>query len=334
MKKFFAFFLAIALCAICTFGALGCNKNNRKYTVYVPDGAPALSVTGMYALNKGDLFEVNVVAASTINAYVGGKNPQADFAVMPINAAFKLLGRGEDYKMLGTVTHGNLFLLKKGGEADINSVSNLSVLLGKTVGIINLENVPGLTFKCILSDNNVAFNVLTDGAEKSSEAVNLKNVTAQEAIPLNADCNYFVVPEPAASTKVNATGGALSFAGNLQSLYGEGGYPQAVAVAKTSVIENNNQAVQEFINALTYSSVWLKADGTSAEQIVSVVNGWISGDAAPTFTAQNLNSTVIDNCGIRFEANSGGKARALAYMSKINAITSNAWDTADDAFFY
>ena len=75
--------------------------------------------------------------------------------VLPVTAASKLLGQGNRYKMVGVVTHGNLFLISKDGEA--LTAENLSNLKGKTVGVLKINEVPGLTFKTILNKYNIPF---------------------------------------------------------------------------------------------------------------------------------------------------------------------------------
>lgn len=338
MKKCFKIATASIITAGCalafTAGVAGCTtKNENEYKVYAPDGAPALS---LYALSneRYSNFTVSVVNAETINVYVSGNEPQADFAILPVNAAVKLLGDGEKYRMLGTVTHGNLFLLKKADGELIETTDDLSKLVGKTVGVINLANVPGLTFKTILADNNIAFNELKDGASPATDKVNLKAVDRAEVLPTTSDCDYFVAPEPAVSTKVNATGGKLSVAGNLQILYGgESGYPQAVAVAKATVYSSNKTVINKFVKALTDARELLLSESVTAEEVVNTVSGWLVGDMKPTFTADNLSKTVIENCGIKYVAAQSCKSEVLAYMQKVNEQSNGAYGTPADKFF-
>lgn len=321
MKKILLFLITVVLAVACAVGVTACKKSDDggKLSVYVPDGAPALSVA---TLSNSSDFNVNVIDAGTINTKVTGENPQADIAILPLNAAVKLLGNGEKYKMLGTVTHGNLFLLKKEGQADITTPADLTKLSGKTVGIINLANVPGLTFKVILRDNGI-------------ENVNLVNVTPLQVVPTNADCDYFVVPEPAATTKISATQGKLSLAGSLQTLYGgENGYPQAVAVVKKSVIENNAAAVDKFIASFVETESWLLSESTSPEQIISAIDKMTNGDLQHTFNAGNITKTVIQNCGIKFVAAADCKEEVKTFMQKFNAVSDNAWGAPSDNFFY
>lgn len=333
MKKFAAFILTVAAAIACAFCAAGCKKSD-ELKLFVPDGAPALSVAGIERTEAGKYFDVTVVNAETIGGYVSGKM-EADAAVMPVNAAVKVLGSGDNYTLLGTVTHGNLYIMKKQGGEDISSAADLSKLVGKTVGVINLDNVPGLTLKVILNDNNLEFNELKDGTVVSADKVNLKNVTAPNATPANTDCDYFVVPEPAASTKQNGTGGKLSIAGSLQTLYGgEGGYPQAVVVVRNSVIEDNPDIASALIESFASTKSWLEDEGTSAQDIVGAIDGMRYGDFSPSFTADNLTKEVIAHCGINFVGNGTGKAEIISFMAKLNAVSGNNWGTPADKFFF
>ena len=130
-----------------------------KVKVYAPDGAPALALAKLMTEETafGDSVEAeyNVVDASTIQTYVTGANPAADICVLPVNLAVKLLGSGEKYKLLGTLTHGNLYILSKDGTPITRE--NISSLKGKTVGVVNLASVPGLTFKLILKNSGVEY---------------------------------------------------------------------------------------------------------------------------------------------------------------------------------
>lgn len=130
-------------------------------SVFAPDGAPALGLAPLMAEEKtlcGAQVSYNIVDSATIQTYVTGANPKADICVLPVNLAVKLLGSGEKYKMLATLTHGNLYLLSNGKpEATKQS---MDILKGRTVGVINLAQVPGLTFKAILKDGGLKFKEL------------------------------------------------------------------------------------------------------------------------------------------------------------------------------
>lgn len=134
---------------------------NGSVSVYAPDGAPALGIANLLAgaadLHDNSEVRYEIVDASLIQSFVTGAAPKADICVLPVNLAVKLLGSGEKYKLVGTLTHGNLYL------ASANStqitVDNLNSLKGKTVGVVNLAAVPGLTFKLILKNNGIDYVV-------------------------------------------------------------------------------------------------------------------------------------------------------------------------------
>ncbi len=140
------------------------NAISKQYKVFMPDGAPALSLAQLMKndtdVYNGATFNYTVVAADTIGAIA--KSGEADICILPSNAASKLLGNGQTYQMLGAVTNGNLFLLSK-NQTKINSL-NINSLRGKTVGVVNLANVPGLVFKAVLNDNNVKYKDMAQEA--------------------------------------------------------------------------------------------------------------------------------------------------------------------------
>lgn len=128
----------------------------RKLSVYAPDGAPALGIAKLMAENVlGNMAEYNIVKADTIQTVVKGAELKADICVQPVNLALNLLGSANKYRLLGTLTHGNLYLLSK-DDKQIN-VDNLKDLKGKTVGVVNLSAVPGLTFKLILKSYGIDY---------------------------------------------------------------------------------------------------------------------------------------------------------------------------------
>jgi ABC-type nitrate/sulfonate/bicarbonate transport system substrate-binding protein len=84
----------------------------------------------------------------------------ADVCVLPVTAASKLLGSGEKYEMLGVVTHGNLYLISKDGEQV--TAENIEDLKGKTVGVLQINQVPGLTLKTVLKKYGVEYKEITN----------------------------------------------------------------------------------------------------------------------------------------------------------------------------
>lgn len=215
MKKVFitvtvaAVMAAVAMSAsACTFNLSGGKGGNgTTYTVYAPDGAPALALASFIneaSSAEADLvydYDFHVVAASTITAQVTGETPAADFCVLPVNIAANVLGTGESYKMLGTVTNGNMFFLTT-GENPMLTEANLSTLVGKTVGVVQLQNVPGLTFQSVLMEKGIPYQILGNDTAINAEKVNLRAFADASTVTPAAGCDYYLCPEPAVSTKL------------------------------------------------------------------------------------------------------------------------------------
>ena len=130
----------------------------KEVTVCMPDGAPALALAKlMHEDTADDGVTYKVVDTSLISSVLTNTDntKNADMCVLPVTAASKLLGKGNRYKMVGVVTHGNLFLISKDGE--VLTADNLSNLKGKTVGVLKINEVPGLTLKAILNKYDIPF---------------------------------------------------------------------------------------------------------------------------------------------------------------------------------
>lgn len=307
-------------------------------SVYAPDGAPALALAQL--MSEDMTFstssakynvDYNVVAPTTIQTYVSGNN-QADLCVLPINAAAKVLGTGSTYKMLGVVTHGNIFIITADGEAAQLTTENLSSLIGKKVGSIQLGNVVGLTLKLVLQQNDIPYVTGTDpSAAADPNAVNLYNITDPTTISPALPYDYMVAAEPVISAKTST--GALKVVGNLQTLYGEGGYPQAVLVAKADFINGNKAFVEAFIEAMQENVDWLAAQTTSAETVIAAIQKGLPDGASPTFNAKNLTKTVIANCSIRFDSAADSKQEVKDFLAKLSEVAGETY-TVSDNFFY
>ena len=330
MKKFFAVFAASVLAASLFAACGGKIDADATVDVYMPDGATALSMAQLMSEDKeDDNVEYHVVNASTIQTYVTGKAPAAELCILPVNLASKLLGDGRVYRLLGAVTHGNLYMLSTDASTQYTE-ENLSSLVGKTVGVVQLKNVPGLTFKIILDKNGVSWQELTNDAAPATDKVNLKAITPEEASPATKlDC--YVVPEPAASVKADKT--PLEFVGDLQTLYGgENGYPQAVLVAKKSFVSANPSWVSDFLVRVSAGADWLKT--ASPKTIAEAVSRRLTEGLAPAFNENNLSPTAVAHSGIRFEYARDCKNEIDAFLDRLIAVDASAASVVADAFYY
>ena len=319
-----------------------CDKESARVSVYMPDGAPALAMAQLMSeeMQFGGEVSYNVVDSTAIQTYVGGDDPQADVCVLPVNLAAQTMGSGSVYRMLGTVTHGNIyFLSSKHPDAALTAENLADLLVGKTVGCIQLNNVVGLTLRLVLAQNDVDYAVIEDVSQAASDKVNILNIAdPASGITHAAEYDYMVAAEPVVTTKVNATasnaeGMRLVNVGDLQALYGEGGYPQAVLVAKTSLIESQPAFIESLIEAVKANADWVKAETTSVESIVAAVSAHLPSGAKGTLTVQNLNKDVIGRCAVRFAAAAECKEEVNAFLAALSQAAGKTF-AVSDAFFY
>lgn len=335
MKKFLATAIALMIgAAACVFTACAGENDDGTYTVYAPDGAPALALAN--AVNEDDdRYDFRIVASNAITAQVQGEEPAADFCILPVNVAAKLLGKGETYQMLGTVTNGNMYLLTTGDNPEITT-DNLSSLVGKTVGVVQLNNVPGLTFQAVLSRNDIDYQILGNDVEATSDKVNLQAFADASTVTPASGCDYYLCPEPAATGKINGTASSANpfkLAGSLQTLYdGENGYPQAVLVAKTSVIEEAKSVVDTFITYMEGSADFLAS--ASAADVVALLEDCYTEGMTPSLNANNLNATVIANCSVYFTAAQDCKSRVNAFLAELIDLNAEFTSAVSDSFYY
>ncbi len=323
--------IALALTALMGAFALGfgCKKvPEGEITVYMPDGAPALAFAQMMHEDKeDDGVSYFVVNAQSIASKVTDKNmdDNADFCVLPLTAATANTGTGETYQMVGAVTHGNLYMISKDTSISYTG-DNLSSLIGKTVGVLQLNSTPGLIYKSMLSKNNIPFVDLSiENALPSAEKVNLKPIVIPSGTPagqvLNGmiaqGVNLFVMAEPAVTALQK---GGFQTVGNVQTLYGEQGYPQAVLVAKKTLLQENKKWVEEFLEKVEDSASW--ATSASGETLVNAVQAHMEKNAATSLNAATLNGEVVARCGVRFEAADVCKAKTETFLQVAKGIDS------------
>ena len=331
---------AFALC--CAFSGAACTKEKSTgYTIYMPDGAPAIALAGMMAADTEDdgvCYRVlrtegdpTLLPSKLTNT---DETKNADLCVLPVNAASKLVGNGERYQMLGTVTHGNLYLLAKEGEY---TADNLSDLVGKTVGVLKINDVPGLTFKAVLNKHGLAWREIGNDGEIVADKVNLLAITGADAVGATgadgqptADC--YMVAEPAATAQAKAKNYAL--VGNVQTLYGgENGYPQAVLVAKKSIVEEEKDWVTEFIGKIETSIEWL--DSASGAEIVAAVNSHMDDvNTVTSLKAPLLSSAVLERCSIRFSHAAECANEVNTFLTDLIAVNDKAAAMPKDEFYW
>lgn len=332
--KFFKKLLAISLTLFTITAAFGaCGKSERDITVYMPDGAPALAFAGLMAEDKpDDGVSYKVVDATQITSKISANKmaDNADLCVLPVNAASKRLGNGDKYQMLGLVTQGNLYFITKKNVADVDELSELT---GKTVGVAQIANVPGLTLKAALNKAGVAWTELKNGVTAAEDVVNLKGI---EVGTIDGSLDYYLVAEPLVTTRTY--NGEFRVAGDLQVLYNgkdseNVGYPQAVLVAKRAFLEKNRAWTEQFLEKLIASNEWVKTAEVN-DIYVSIVCHFEDPTHKPTFNGGTLTKDCVARCGISFAYAKDCSARVDAFLAEYVAINPNMASAVSQDFYW
>ena len=325
MKKFLATLACAILSALTIVGFSACsNKDDGKITVYMPDGAPALAMAQLMNENPKFSKEISyhVVDADTVSSYVtyNDNSKNADLVILPVNAASNILSGGNKYKMLGAVTHGNLYIVANKNKEELTTENFAASIAGAKVGVVQLQKFPGVMIKTLLN--------------RYSVSAQLSAVTFGQVDGNSSDYDYFVIPEPAATTRVGNSATNLKIVGSLQSLYGEGGYPQAVLMAKTELIEKSPEFIEKFCTELTGANDWLLSDEVSSETILNTIKSHYADpeNTTPAFT--NLSKPVIEHCAIRFEYSAECKQSVINLLTEFRQVDESLAKSVGDNFFY
>ena len=318
MKK-----IAIFLCLIfCFLTTLGCGKSSDKLLLVCPDGAPAISAYALKDVNGID-FSVypSTLIPQSITQDIRKKN--ADIAILPVNLASKLCTSGEDYKMVGVLTHGNLYGISK-------SRVGIDNIKGKSVGVIQLNSVPGYTVKLMLNSFNIQYT--ENKNEKNSDNVYLFNINADALAISNmlADniADLCIVAEPMCSYLESRF--AIERSLDVQSVYGS--FPQAIMVVKTTILENKKDKVNEIVSALDgYDYTAL-----NPTELVSWINSKM-GESTSSLNPVTLSKQALLNSNIHFERATTQKEKVKKYLSELKIFDTELGTVAEnvsDNFFW
>ncbi len=321
MKKFICLILTIFLSF---FWLIACS-NDGKIHIYAPDGAPALALSKVI---KNDLknTSVQIVSADKIATFITGENKKADVCILPINLASKLIGNQSDYKMIATITHGNFYFLSKSDT--VIDKQNITHLIGKTVGVMQLNNVPGLTLKYALTALDAPFATIQDDSQKQLDKINLMPINKVETA--RTDIDVFLIPSPQADLKAQALN--LKFVGSLGALYSDNGFPQAIIVAKNSVIAHNSQFLKDFVENVKTVNDYLIEE--NKQEICSLISSKLEDGLTPVFNENTLTSLTIKRLNVKFVSAKNSKDSVNLFISNLKSVEPLSVSAFSEDFFY
>lgn len=362
MKKVKITALMLAVGMLGSVGLVGCGGGSenssskeentmQEVSVYMPDGAPAMAFAKLMKEDtETDNVTYKVVNPSTIATKLTNSDEEknADICVLPVTAASKLVGDGTRYQMLGVVTNGNLCVLSQDENLktalESANYQDVSYLVGKTVGVMKINDLPGVTFKAILDGYGVAWQELKNDGEVAADKVNLKAIVDATSIdPLATDIACYVVAEPAASVQVKKNGFTnvctvdvlYDAVTNSDETASFSGYPQAVMVAKCSLLQEQADWVNGFVQNVQSSITSLNSGELTGEEVVSLITAHQEDPYyKTTLNAAVLTVDVIARCAVRFADNMSAKDAVQTYLTRLQGVEATAAKTVGDSFFY
>ncbi len=233
MKRLIVFVLVLIL--------VGCSNQTvvdeaKALSVLAPKGAPGLSILG-YADTYGDEKITLVDGTDVISAALLNPQPEYDVIIAPINLGALTITKGSDYRLLGVITWGNLYLV--GNTKLVDSELPLAMFGEGAVPQKVVENAIDLSTlnKDIQYFNSVAdvqVALLTEKAAYGLLAEPLLTATLAKATQSDIDLEVIYDIQAEYNIKNNTTG-----------------YPQAAVFVLNSVYQDTKTAVDDLVAHLS-----------------------------------------------------------------------------------
>lgn len=330
MKKLFAIILVLTLCLSFVFAATACKKDTTTYTVYAPDGAPALALAKMMkdgASAGSHPLAYSVIAATNVAASM--TNGDADFIIAPTNAGVMQSVNTNAYYLLGVTSWGNLYLVTtddnyKALEECASAAAFLSQFEGRSISSIGSNQVPDKSLKSLLNATSVTATV----ADAQTAAVIQNDL-------ISGDVDTALLGEPAATaTKALLAKNGISNCRLLASLSdvwkavtGKD-YPQAGVFVKKSVAAaaDGKATVAAFEQALKGSIDYLNASAANAEELATYM------ESREDCT---LKAAIVKQCYLRTAQNYVSAQDATdAIKALVGVLVPTLKDANYDGIFY
>lgn len=299
MKKILAILITITLFA-CTCALCACDDGG-DLTLYVPDGAPALSVAKIINDGKVGNYTVNTAVVTGAEARAKCVSGEADMAVLPTNLAVTVCSQRADYQIFSVNVYGVLYIV---GTEHLDS---LNELCGQTLYSIGLGNTPEYVFKEICTSKGVDYNSIDIQYKDDASAI----------IPLikQGMAKYALIGEPAVTQLKKAVPNTETLF-DLQQLWQEAsgstetGYPQASLVVKRSLLTEEFAAV--LLQTLQDNYAFATANCAKLNDILQGAGSSLQLD----YTEQ-----LIERCNIRAITAISAKADIERYLSTFSAMS-------------
>lgn len=245
-------------------------------------------------------------------------NGDADIAAIPTNGASIAYNKTNGaVKVLAINTLGCLYVI---GKDKINSLSDLN---GKTVQAPTQN--PTFIFQYLCKQNGVSVTVENNYAEPKDLALAVAS----------GEVDYAVLPEPMitiAKSRAKAAGRTLEVSIDLTAEWNKlprkkDTLVQGCVVVRTAFLEENPQAVANFLKAYEASINYLTANVEEAAKLIAKHG---------IFDQEAVAKAAIPNCNVAYMAGTEMKNALNEYLTILHGIQPSAigGQIPDEAFYY
>lgn len=251
--------IKILLLLSMTFVLISCSKKpieDLSVRIIYPDGLPAIGISKFINDNKKiDNYVIESELQKTPDALVAELlKSQADIAVVPSNLALQVHNKGLEYKVVGTIGLGSLYLITTEDITDINELE------GKEIYNTGKGLTPDLIGKEILNSKGL-----------SEDKVNYSYVSAaSELAPLiiSGRAKYAIVPEPILATIMSKKPN-IKILLDLNKEWMESkdtkiGFPQSTLLMKENFYNDNKKLCKKIVQNIKESVDWVNNNPNEA----------------------------------------------------------------------
>ncbi len=294
MKKFLIFFLMIL-----TFSLYSCKKEETIINIAVPNGAPSLATLN---LSYNDNYNVDVKSGVS-NIKAAFLSNDYDFIIAPTNLGIQMYNANKNYKMVSTITCGNLYLASN---SSLNSIQDLN---GKNVVLFGKNTVNDMIVNYVLKGNNVSCNI--EYVDDLNTAKTLFLADQSDTSYLLADPQKSAIETNLASQ--NKTRTFIDIQEEFEKISGTAGFAQASLFVKSSI---SREDVQKVLTAIK----------ENVQFITNETNISVTNDKIKELGYFNLEDTIMykaiigSNFNIVFDLNGMKDMVDKTYTINLNLV--------------
>lgn len=264
----------------------------------VPAGVTAMSLLGAMDNPETDHlyleFDIlptpDLIAAKLINNEV-------DAMILPTNLAAILYNKGVEYELASANIWGTLYMVTT------DDIQGWSDLKGKEIYTIGRGLTPDVTLRYLLEANGL-------DPEKDVTITYLSGATELAPTFLSGRSTISIMPEPMLSTVLMKKPEAqviLDFQDEWGIATGSGNsYPQASVMISKKLVEENQQAALELMEAIEVSNEWINNNPSEAGEAAQRLEIGLS---------KEIVEAAVERSNIEFKSASEAKEDIEAYLS-------------------